>query len=271
MTMAKETHVLILEDDFYSRKLMELLLRRDWRTRVLTDSGNPAELPALLDELRQHQERVDVVVIDADIPGEGDWLGDSIRILAERSPQTKIIFTSVKPMPEITGRLGRSNCIGYVLKEELRFSLAWAVALAADKHIVMTDGVWAQYPRSGKLPDDILVLDGRKNLMALSKAELRRARLAFIFSMERRELADEEGLMEGSAYQLVPPLYQKMGVNEILNGEVKPETYFGDHPAMLGHIRQIVEAVGAKDGGKAIDKETLAFHLLTMPEIKQIS
>jgi len=64
--MAKDIRVLIIEDDPYAQDLMSLLLTRDWRTRVVAEVSNKTELEEFLD---QGDSRIDVVVVDVEIPG----------------------------------------------------------------------------------------------------------------------------------------------------------------------------------------------------------
>jgi hypothetical protein len=95
------------------------------------------------------------------------------------------------------------------------------------------------------------------------------ARLALIFSMERREIADEINITTDWSYGLVSAIYKKLGAEEILSGEVKPEEYLGDHPLILKYFQQIISQVGTSH--KHRDMKTLAFHILTVPEVQDIS
>ena len=108
--------------------------------------------------------------------------------------------------------------------------------------------------------------------------------MLFIFSMERHEFADEEEITEDFSYGVVSALYEKMGLNgildilkeekaenKILNGEPTAEQYFGNHPAVMVHLKQTLEYLKSTNTKKAKDKETLAFHWLTLPDIEKIS
>jgi DNA-binding NarL/FixJ family response regulator len=269
--MAKEIRVLLVEDDFYARNWMELLLRRDWRTKVAREVGSPAELSNALEDINKHRERVDLILIDTDIPHDMNWLTDTLRSLAKHSPNTAILFTSVSPNIQVAKLLSQSNFAGYILKDEIRYSLAWAVSLAAEHHIVVTPGVCDVFDKNNPLPLGTLILNGNNPIAALSDLEDKRSRMVFIFSMERHEFADEEEISEDFSYGVVSALYKKLGLNDILEGEAEPEQFFGNHPAVLSHLKQTLEHLKNSKSKKAKDKETLAFHLLTLPDIDEIS
>ena len=62
--MIRESNVILVEDDFYARSIMELLLRRDLRTRVIEQASNPADLSRALKEISEASQQVDLVLID---------------------------------------------------------------------------------------------------------------------------------------------------------------------------------------------------------------
>lgn len=289
--MAKQINIVLVEDDFYSRHLMEMLLRRDWRTRILKQVGNPVDLCAALADLDEHNEKVHLILIDTDIPQNETWLPEALKKLSDyntsqeeefKSSKYKyippvILFTGVNPNPHIMNLANHPGFAGYILKEEVRYSLAWAATLAVEGHTVITPGVQKFF---GNFKRGTLIIDGRNPVANFSERDTEAARLAFMFSMERRDLADELRISEDYSYGLVSSLYNKMGLNIVLGREVEPEEYFGNHPAVMGHLHQIFQALEkleARKGAtkkskskKTIDKETLAFHLLTMPDIDTI-
>jgi hypothetical protein len=112
------------------------------------------------------------------------------------------------------------------------------------------------------------MLEGRYAVQNLTPHQAHVARLAFLFSMERRDLADELGVTEDWGYGLVSAVYEKIGLKDILSGDVDLSGYLGHHELLTSHFEQIKET--SKGSGKARDMETLAFHLLTMPEMREL-
>ena len=264
-------HVLLLEDDFAARNMMELLLRRDWRTKVTKAAKNPEELSVILDGVRKHKERIDLILIDTDIPLDPyHWMSDALSHLDQKTPVTPVLFSGIKPDAKVARMRARSNFAGYILKDEIRFSLAWAVVLAADHRIIVTPGTYELYGRENPLPHGTLILDGRRPIAGFTEQDAERARMALIFSMQRHEMADELGTSEDYSYGIVSSLFEKMGLNELFNGDVKPEQFFETHPAVHPHLEKIIEHVHRTTSKKAVDIETLAFHFLTLPEIEEI-
>jgi hypothetical protein len=115
------------------------------------------------------------------------------------------------------------------------------------------------------LPSNKLILDGRKILPGFTDHQADVARMAIIFSLGRRDLADELKISEQWSYGLVSELYTKMGLKEILSGEVDLFSYIGESPIIRHHFEEILAQLGSSN--KARDLETLAYHVLTMPEI----
>ena len=115
------------------------------------------------------------------------------------------------------------------------------------------------------VPENCLVLDGRKKIPGFTDHESEVARMAIIFSLGRRDLADELKISEQWSYGLVSELYKKMGLGEILSGEEDLFSYIGENQIIKRHFEEIMTEIGASK--KARDLETLAYHLITMPDI----
>jgi hypothetical protein len=164
-------------------------------------------------------------------------------------------------------RLDHPCFVGYILKNEISYSLAWAIDIALSGKWVTTEGVRSLASALGyPLPHPCVVMDGRKTLQStLSRHQADVSRLAFLFSMERRELADELGIVEDWGYGLVSQIYEQLGVKDILNDEDALLSWFGDQPLIMAHVQKIRAA--GKNSMKAHDLETLAFHIITMPEM----
>jgi DNA-binding NarL/FixJ family response regulator len=276
--MAKRIRILLVEDDFYARHWMEMMLRRDWRTQVVGEVESPTALAGVLQDLNHRHQRIDLALIDTDIPHDRNWLSEALNLMSKHNPKTAILFTGVSPNYKIAQLISNKNFGGYILKNEIRYSLAWAITLAAEGRRVITPGVCNLFQREQSLPSDVLIVDGRNPVANFSQRDAEAARLAFMFSMERRDLASALEISEEYSYGMVSALYEKMGLNDVLNGDANPELYFGSHPAVNANLERTFaelkemekKEVRTKKGRakKIKDKETLAFHLLTLPEIE---
>lgn len=267
--MAKDIRVLIIEDDPYARDLMSLLLTRDWRTRVVGEISGEEELRLFFsDEL----QTVDVVIIDTEIPGESGLPFRLAAITQEMPQPPKILYTGTLGKREVVEELIHANCSGYILKQEVLYALGAAVAAIYKNCCVISPGVHKTAGRFA-FPDGTLILDGRHQTTKFSRRENDLIRLGIIFNLAIRDIADELVLGAGWVSEIVSTIYRKLGLREILTGEIPLDMYFTDE-AVLEHCRIITKrATSDQPGGKlrkAPWMSTLAFHLLTVPEIIEI-
>jgi DNA-binding NarL/FixJ family response regulator len=259
-----EFQIIILEDDPFARNWMALLAARDWRTRLAGEFDQPLKIIPLL---HQKASNIDLILMDTDIPGGEDWIPQILGAISGMGHPPAILCTGIRANPDILGRMSHPSFVGYILKNEINYSLAWAIDSALSGKWVITEGVrsLASSIRFA-LPRPCVVLDGRKTLQStLSKHQANVSRLAFLFSMERRELADELGIVEDWSYGLVSQIYEQLGVKDIINDDEALSSYFEDQPLILSHIQKIRET--GKSSTKTRDLETLAFHIITMPEV----
>ncbi|OGO60302.1 MAG: hypothetical protein A2032_02640 [Chloroflexi bacterium RBG_19FT_COMBO_49_13] len=262
-----EFQIIILEDDPFARNWMALLAARDWRTRLAGEFDEPLKI---IPFLHQKASNVDLIIMDTDIPGGEDWIPHILGVVSGMKRPPAILCTGINANPDVLGRMSHPGFVGYILKNEINYSLAWAIDIALSGKWVVTEGVRSlassmRFP----LPRPCVVLDGRKTLQStMSKHQADVSRLAFLFSMERRELADELGVVEDWGYGLVSQIYELLGVKDILNENEAMDSYFGNTPLIRSHIEKIRSA--GKVSVKAQDMETLAFHIITMPEMAEL-
>lgn len=262
--MLKDILVAIIEDDLFSRNWMALLLVRDWRTRVIAEVTDRQELTNFL---ANDQSRIDILLVDVDFFGQVFNFTEIYQEMAKHQKQYKVLCTGVKADKHILKQLNTETCCGYILKHEIGYSLGWALSFAAEGNWLFTPGTFDLANKMNfNVPVNKMILKGRSHFPGFSDHETEVARLAIIFSLGRRDLADELKISDQWSYGLVSELYTKLGLGEILSGEVDPLLYLGNNPVLQFHFREIVDQLGTSK--KARDLETLAFHLLTLPNIE---
>jgi DNA-binding NarL/FixJ family response regulator len=261
--MKKEARVLIVDDDLFAQNWMALLLARDWRTRVLCEASS---LEGMLAQLNTQEEKPNFVLLNVDLlAGVKEW-GILAQLAAPLIAPLPVLLvgkkaelaSQIKPFPGLCG---------YILKSEIRHALTWAVAFSDPENWVVTPGVVPHLHRPEKTTH-IMVMDGRKSIHDLTEHEAEVARMALIFSMERRELSDEIKISEDWSYGLVSSIYRKLGLEEILTGEVSAAEYLGKAFAENRRFQEMLQQ--AVRSRKKNDLETLAFHILCMPEITDL-
>ena len=259
--MAKDILVAIVSDDIYARNWMSLLLVRDWRTRVVSEITCHADFAKLKEP---GQPQPDLFLVDLDSYRDNPSILTALNELAGK--HARILCVGTQVISNVFLRLAPHLFAGYLLKNEISSSLAWAITFAYENKTVFTPGVLdALQEDAYELPETKMIIRGR-NFPGLTDRQEEIARLAIVFSIGRRDLADELKISDQWSYGMVSELYSRLGLEELFTGEIDPSRFVGDDPVILAHLEEILDELGTSK--KARDLETLAFHLLTMPSIE---
>lgn len=266
--MSKSIHVVVVEDDSYSRDLMVMLLTRDWRTQVVSEIS---EKNKIQDILKEPLQKIDVILLDTESPWNSDWPFQIADIINSIESHPVILCTGTIANPFVLKQVLKFGFSGYVLKPEIRYSLAWAVKEAAMGNWVMTKGVWRTALQERiQLPEKKMMLDGTKNIVEFTERQWEIARLAVIFNQTRREIADELLIRVDSVSEIVSTVYKKLGIQEVVGGTVPLESYIDD-AIVQNKLEAIVKHLTQDATRKKIsDISTLAFHLLTIPDVEVV-
>jgi DNA-binding NarL/FixJ family response regulator len=173
-------HVVIVEDDPFARNWMVLLAARDWRTRVVGETDEPSKLLKLINELTKENLAIDFIVLDTEMPSGVNWISKILTSISSLPKTPKVLFTGIRANPQVLRQLDHPCFGGYLIKDEIHYSFAWAISLAIEGSMVITESVQSLAADMGfRLPDPGLVLDGRKVTRDLSERRAHVARLAF--------------------------------------------------------------------------------------------
>jgi DNA-binding NarL/FixJ family response regulator len=261
--MIRDIRTFVLDRDAFVRNWITLLLARDWRTHYGGESSSVDDFVALVSGEKPY---LDVILMD-DVLAADEKFFRKYEASAASLPHKPItIFMGLEPNPQVLKHFSSPGIGGYLLKNEIQHSIIWAVSLAVAGDWVVTPGIQDAIYQSGIYPAGKgIVLDGRTPVASLSDREKEAARMALLFSLERHDLADELNISKDWSYGMVSAIYKKLGVDEILEGEVDPSTFLGTNELVLTHLKEIIAELHGSP--KAKDIETLAFHIFTMPEI----
>ena len=138
--MNKDILVAILEDDVFSRNWMALLMVRDWRTRLVGEFSTHIELCECLNNSYQP---FDLLIFDVDLFGEDFSVSEICDSLSEVNNKAKILLTGIQPEERIVKQMGSERVCGYVLKNEVGYSLSWVITFAYEEQWVFTPGTMA--------------------------------------------------------------------------------------------------------------------------------
>lgn len=260
--MAKDILVSILSDDLFSMNWMSLLIVRDWRTRVFTEGEliNPLEEQEF--ETIQH---VDVVVADLDSFVQNTNLFSNLNRYLAENPTLLVVGVGSRIEPLFFQRIPTRNIGGYLLKSEISSSLGWAVSFVYEGLLVFTPGAHQAAFSHGFFSTKPERIIKSRVYPGMTERQSEIARLAIIFSVGRRDLADELKISDQWSYGVVSELYEKLGLNELAHDKDDILAYLENDAMIKIHIDEILSELG--NSKKARDLETLAFHILTLPEI----
>lgn len=259
--MPSEYRILLLEDDLYSRDMMELLLRRDWRTQVVGGIDSIDQLKAILD-----QQFFDLILVDIESPEKLELSRRLIESVQGKKRIPGVLFVSTSTDPAMVKELSNPFFRGYLIKREIGYSLAWAVSLACSGNFVITPSIEQLLTDDPDLLKKSVVLKGQNELFGLTRQETEIARLGILFNLPRSNLAQELNRSPYTIYEYVHKAYEKLEVREIYDQGITPEEYFKHDQVFLKHFQDKLALLWTTTRTSK-DLDTLAFHLLTIPEI----
>jgi DNA-binding NarL/FixJ family response regulator len=132
--------VLLQDSDFYALQAINSYLAWDRRTRVTF-------LADTLDQMWDYMARQpvaelpDVVVIDADHAGGPAELAAVITRLREMIRRGRVICLAQFANPELVESAADNHASAYLLKQDVRLQIAWAIVYAQTHDFVVTQGI----------------------------------------------------------------------------------------------------------------------------------
>jgi DNA-binding NarL/FixJ family response regulator len=268
--MNREIRVLIVEDDPYARDLMAMMLARDWRTRVVGElgSGTEAEISEFFNKPANH---IDLVILDTETPADPYWPARAAEILLKAQNPPALLYTCTRPDGGNLERLPTPKRGGYLVKSEIQYALASAVCLAAGGDWVVTPGI-LDLANQLNLPKKTVMLSGDVPTVHFTRRENDLLRLGILFNLSQRDIADELVVSTDFVSEIMGQIYEKLGLHEILAGEVSMEEYFTDE-TVLARCKSILKRAPGVAQDKTLRKApwmaTLAFHLMTAPKMEK--
>ncbi len=132
--------VMVIDTDFYSLQAINSYLAWDRRTRVILMTDSLDEMWKQIHNAPK-AELPDVVVIDANHLGGADGLKQTIYDLLDAIPELMVICLAQFADPKLIKAAAEAGARGYLLKQDVRLHIAWAICYALDYDFVITAGV----------------------------------------------------------------------------------------------------------------------------------
>jgi DNA-binding NarL/FixJ family response regulator len=132
--------VLIFDTDFYALQAINSYLAWDRRTRVSFMAESQDEMWTYIHRTPL-AELPDVVLIDADHIGGPDALTHLLDKLRHLIENVRIVCLSQFIVPELVEVAADHGANAFLLKQEVRLQITWAIVYALDHDFVITQGV----------------------------------------------------------------------------------------------------------------------------------
>jgi DNA-binding NarL/FixJ family response regulator len=132
--------VILFDTDFYALQSINGYLAWDRRTRVTFMAETISDL---WDYLRRTPaaELPDIVIIDADHLGGAGNLRDTIERLKQKLPHGRVICLAQHIDPLLVEAAADSGASAFMLKQEVRYQIAWSIVYSLKHDFVVTPGV----------------------------------------------------------------------------------------------------------------------------------
>jgi DNA-binding NarL/FixJ family response regulator len=217
--------VLILDTDFYARQAISSYLAWDRRTRVvfLADSIN-----AVMDYVRDtpEVEWPDVVLLDALAAETPEALGDLIKHIENTIPKVMTMVLDRRLNLEMLRAALHADANGYLLRDDVRIRIAWAIVWARDHEFVITEGVKAALPEEfdGRLFHSA-VLPHQRAYPELPDRVRQALQLCVVEGMSAELAADEMGLSPHTVRSYVKEGYRILEAydNTVYPSDMSPQ------------------------------------------------
>lgn len=190
----KSLKVLILDTDYYARQAINSYLAWDRRTRVVHLAET---MQSVIDYVKRMPEIEwpDVVLLDADAAKTPDDLARLVKQLEETIPEVMTLVLDRELDLETVRAVAQVNADGYLLRDEVRIQIAWAIVWAQDHDFVVTasvkealcDEFESRLFRSATVPE-------RRQYPELTQRIRQALQLCVVEGMSAELAADEMGL-----------------------------------------------------------------------------
>lgn len=186
--------VVVLDTDFYALQAINSYLAWDRRTRVTRLAESEEQLLRYLDRAPE-AELPDVVVLDADHSGGARGLEAVINRLQEYAPQVMVVCMAQNVHRELVQAAAAAGARAYLLKQEVRLQVAWAICYTLEHDFVVTAGVarvCAQIPDPRAL--NATMLPEQREYPEMTDRIRQAIKLCVIEGMPAHLAADEMGI-----------------------------------------------------------------------------
>lgn len=129
-----------MDTDFYALQAVNSYLAWDRRTRVTNLSESVRELWAYIDKTSL-AELPDIVLLGADHIGGPEALASVITRLQRRIERVRVLCLAQLADAQLVEAAARAGAGGFLLKQDVRLQIAWAIVYSLDYDFIITAGI----------------------------------------------------------------------------------------------------------------------------------
>jgi len=132
--------VVVVDTDFFALQALNSYLAWDRRTRVTDLAGSLDELWSLLRKTPL-AEQPNIVLLEAEHIGGAGVLRDTVTRLHKQVDGVRVICLAQTPDPALIETAADAGAVGFLLKQEVRLQIAWAIVYCLSRDFIVTAGV----------------------------------------------------------------------------------------------------------------------------------
>jgi DNA-binding NarL/FixJ family response regulator len=264
----RKIRVIVCSEDPFVKISIHHLLAMDWRTQVINVSSEPL---TLFDQ-KSGTNHADILVLDVNSEQQIRSL-DQVKQNSSKAIPAKMMVIITNHTRNIDTFLLMDPLIrGVLIKDEINFGLAWALDFAQRGYWVMSPSIQNEmHTRRVPIPNKSMVLRCSPSICGFSPRQIEAIWLGIVMGLDRRIIAREMDITEGTSYGLISAVYRRIGIDELLLGEADLEEYIPEQNTIRSALTSAQSQVLVSGSTHIKDKSELVFHLLTCPEIVEVS
>ncbi len=186
--------VLVMDTDFYALSAINGFLAWDRRTRVTNLSESLQQMWAYI-ERTPLAELPDVVLLDSDHLGGTAELRQTIEDLRRYVEGVRVICMAQQINPELVETAAEAGAHGYLLKQEVRLQIAWAIVYSLSHDFIVTHNVHKQCAHlSNRRILHASILPEMRKFPELTERIRQAIKLCVVEGMPAHLAADEMGI-----------------------------------------------------------------------------
>ena len=186
--------VVVLDSDYYAMQAINSYLAWDRRTRVTFMTTSIDEFWRYLRETHV-AELPDVIIMDADHLGDTMQVRDTLKRIQRFAPKAMLVCLAQAMLPELVNTVAEMGVRAFLLKQEVKMQIAWAVVFALEHDFVITPGVARLSKRTqNKRVYEAAVLPEQREYPEMTDRIRQAIRLCVIEGMPAHLAADEMGI-----------------------------------------------------------------------------